>query len=311
MFFKNLTIFPLPSDWHISPSELEEKLRAHPLLPCNDASLQSRGWVSPAPEAGIVFNAGRQFLIALGTESRLLPSPVISKEVDARAKALEQQQGFAPGRKQLRDLKDRVVDELRPKAFLRDKVVRAWIDLEAHRIVVDASTFKIAEDLISVLRNDLGSFPATSLSVKQNASGVMQGWLLEGGVPGGAFQLERDCELLGQGQEAVRYVSHALDTAEIRAQIGQGKTCNRVGLVWRDRLNLMLTAALQIKRVAFEAIKEEPADGKPAERQADLEATFTLMTGELSQLITELVTLFGGLAEEEQAATDQVLAQAA
>lgn len=300
MFFKNLVIFSLPDDWRISPAELEEKLKTHTLLPCNQASAQSRGWVAPVAGSGLVYDSGLQMLIALGTESRLLPGAVIRKELDQRGKDLEQKQGFAPGRKQLRDLKDQVVTELLPKAFIRDKVSRAWIDLERHRIVVDSTTAKAAEELMTVLRNDLGSLEAVPLSVKDTTANVLQAWLLAADVPGEIFDLEHDCELVGLGQEAVRYVSHALDTAEIRAQVAQGKSCSRIGLLWRDRVHLVLTSGLQIKRLAPAAISAEPAVEKAADEKLDFEATFTLMCGEYGLLISELVALFGGLAEEEK-----------
>ena len=101
----------------------------------------------------------------------MLPGSVVNQVLKEKAAALEQQQGFAPGRKQLRDLKDLVIDELRPRAFIRSRTVRAWIDFEHGWFIVDSSSPKLAEDLGTVLRADLGDLPAVPLDTKEAPSG--------------------------------------------------------------------------------------------------------------------------------------------
>jgi DNA recombination-dependent growth factor C len=44
---------------------------------------------------------------------------VVNDEVKDRAEAMEAQQGYAPGRKQLKELRERVTEELMPRAFTR------------------------------------------------------------------------------------------------------------------------------------------------------------------------------------------------
>ncbi|MDR3418027.1 MAG: recombination-associated protein RdgC [Nevskia sp.] len=305
IWFKNLSIFSLPPGWKPTPGKLEETLSAHPLLPCNAASMQSQGWVPPLPSSGLVYSQGKQMLIALGTQQRLLPASVIRQVVKERAAALEKKQGFAPGRKQLRDLKDQVADELRPRAFVRERTVRAWVDLTQHRLVVDTSSPKVAENLTSVLRNDLGELAAVPLETQKSAGKTMTAWLAAGKVSG-KFGLDQDCELVGNelSKAAVRYVRHGLDGAEIRSLIGGGKTASRVGLVWRDRIALVLTDKLTLRRLRFEAIEaqkqDEAAAGSKSAKDAEdqSEADFTLMTGELGALIDELAGELGGVKRD-------------
>jgi recombination associated protein RdgC len=297
-WFKNLHLYSLDTAWNPTPGKLEETLAAHPLLPCNAASMQSQGWVAPHESAGPVYSQGKQLLIALGTQQRLLPAAVINQTVKERAAALEKQQGFAPGRKQLRELKDRVADELRPRAFIRERTVRAWLDFTRHRLIVDSASPKVADNLASALRNDLGELPAIPLETQNSAGAAMTGWLAAGTVAA-RFTLDQDCELIGNelSKDAVRYVRHGLDAAEIRSHIKGGKSATRVGLVWRDRLALLLTDKLLVKRLRFEAMDaQDPGEGgKPAKGEDEFEANFTLMTGELSLLIDDLLALLGGL----------------
>jgi recombination associated protein RdgC len=303
-WFKNLTVFSLDSHWKITPALLEEKLAAHPLLPVNAASMQSQGWVAPHPSAGIVYSHGKQVLVTLGTQQRLLPAAVINQAVKQRAAALEKTQGFAPGRRQLRDLKDKVTDELRPRAFVRERTVRAWLDLVKHRLVVDTASLKVAENLASALRDDLGELPAIPLETQESPGTAMTAWLSAGSVSA-QFALDQDCELVANAlqKSAVRYVRHGLEGAEIRSLIQGGKSASRVGLVWRDRLSLVLTEKLEIKRLRFEAMdaSDPPGGGGKPSREKDrdeaalFEANFTLMSGELSGLLDDLVELLGGL----------------
>ena len=293
-WFKNLTVYTLTPGWTMTAAEVEEKLAKHPLLPVNAASMSSQGWVRPAPGASLVYSQGKQLLIALGTEQRMLPGSVINQVLKEKAAALEQQQGFAPGRKQLRDLKDLVIEELRPRAFIRNRTVRAWIDFEHGYLVVDSSSPKMAEDLGTVFRADVGDLPAVPLDTKQAPSAAMTGWLATGSSPP-MFQVQDDCELLADNptKAAVRYVRHSLDGPELKSLIGGGKVVTRVGMAWRERLSLVLTDKLAIKRVRFIDISEDDAATKKNDEDA-FDVDFTLMTGELSLLIADLTEALGG-----------------
>lgn len=295
IWFKNLTVYSLTPGWTMTAAEVEEKLARHPLLPVNAASMSSQGWVRPAPGATLVYAQGKQLLIALGTEQRLLPGSVINQTLKEKAAALEQQQGFAPGRKQLRDLKDQVIDELRPRAFVRSRTVRAWIDFEHGYLVVDTSSPKVAEDLGTVLRADLGDLPALPLDTREAPSAAMTAWLATGSAPP-MFLVQDDCELLADNptKAAVRYVRHSLDGPELKSLIGGGKVVTRVGLGWRERLSLVLTDKLAVKRLRFIDIAEDDAAAKKNDEEA-FDVDFTLMTGELGLLIADLAAALGGL----------------
>jgi len=294
-WFKNLQIYSLAPGWTMTAAQVEEALAKHPLLPVNSASMQSQGWVAPSPGASLVYSQGKQLLIALGIEHRMLPGSVINRVLKQKAAELEQQQGFAPGRKQLRDLKDLVIDELRPRAFIRSRTVRAWLDFEHGYFIVDTSSPKLAEDLGTVLRADLGDLPAVPLDTRDAPSAAMTAWLATGSNPP-MFLVQDDCELLADNptKSTVRYVRHGLDGPELKSLIGGGKIVTRVGLSWRERLSLVLTDKLVVKRVRFLDVSEDDAAGGKKNDADAFDVDFTLMTGELSLLIADLVAALGG-----------------
>jgi recombination associated protein RdgC len=98
-------------------------------------------------------------LIALAIEQRLLPSSVVNDEVRERAEKLTEEQGYAPGRKALRELKERVTEELMPRAFTKRRTTFVWIDPQNGWFVVDAGSPGKAEEVIEHLRFCLDDFP--------------------------------------------------------------------------------------------------------------------------------------------------------
>jgi recombination associated protein RdgC len=96
---------------------------------------------------------------------------------------------------------------------------------------------------------------------------------------------------------AVRYVRHNLDSDEVRAHIAGGKTATRLALTWNDRVAFVLTEQMQIKRLAFLDLLKEDAE-RQSENADDLfAADFTLMSGELAQLLAQLIEVLGGEGE--------------
>ena len=93
MWFKNLQLYRLPTPWNIDLAKFEELLGRGPFVKCPSNQPMSRGWVSPRRDGTLVFSLGRQWMIALSVEQRLLPSSVVNEEVKERAEAMEAQQG--------------------------------------------------------------------------------------------------------------------------------------------------------------------------------------------------------------------------
>jgi recombination associated protein RdgC len=105
MWFKNLQIYRLSAPWTMTPEQLEAALAPQAFAPCTSLDLQSQGWVSPRDNGMLVHTINRQMLLLLGTEKKLLPATVINQVAKAKAAEIEEQQGFAPGRKQMREIK--------------------------------------------------------------------------------------------------------------------------------------------------------------------------------------------------------------
>jgi recombination associated protein RdgC len=306
MWFKNLVVYRLPADWAVSAAELEERLAQRSLQPCGSFDMQSRGWVHAGVAQRFVHTTHGQHLIALGVEQKLLPASIVRQVAADRAKDLEQQQGYPVGRRQMRELKERVTEELRARALTRRRVTRAWIDPVHGWLVVDAAGAARADELIETLRDTLGSLAVQFMETQRSLPVMMAAWLALGDAPL-RFTIDQDLELQAadKSRAAIRYVRHPLDGKEIRAHLTAGMMVTRLGLTWNDRVAFVLTEKLQVKRVEFLFIDKEKGGGEgegqlSAEEQLDID--FTLMTGELAQMLAELGEALGAQTAPQAAA---------
>lgn len=295
MWFKNLQIYRLPINWGLTTDTLQAKLSARPFQPCGSQDNTSRGWASPTRDDRFVLAVKGHYLVALAVEQKLLPSSVVNEVAADKAEAIEAQQGFKPGRKQMKEIKEAVLQELLPRAFTRRRKVFAWIDPVGGWLVIDAASPARAEEVLDALRDSLDALPVKLVKTVQSPVSVMTAWLAAGEGQRG-FTVDQDCELeaVTDQHSAVRYVRHALDGEDVQAHLAAGKLPTRLALTFNDRVSFILTEKLEVKRLAFlDVIKEE------AEKQADaadmqMEADFALMSGELSRLIPALVEVLGG-----------------
>ncbi|MFN3985574.1 MAG: recombination-associated protein RdgC [Rhodocyclaceae bacterium] len=296
MWFKNLQVYRLPAAWQMDADTLESQLARRRFQPCGSQDQETRGWVSPTGDEALVHRVGTQWLIALGYEQRLLPSSVVRQEADERAEELAARQGYKPGRKQMKELREQVMQEFLPRAFTRRKKAFAWIDPVNGWLGIDAPSQARAEDVLEALRQALDSLPLALLRTERSPASAMADWLAGGEAPAG-FSIDQDCELrsVTEDKAAVRYVRHALEGEEVRNHLEAGKLPTRLALTFDDRVSFVLTEKLEIKRLDFLDVVKEKVDEVGAEdARALFDAGFVLMTGELALLLPAVIEALGG-----------------
>ena len=298
MWFKNLFLYRLPAGWSMSAAGLETQLSQRTLLPCGSFDMHSRGWVHPSGIQRLVHTINGHHLIALGVDEKLLPASIIRQVAGERAIEMERDQGFPVGRRQMRELRERVTEELRARALTRRRMTRAWIDPQHGWFGTRAA------EVIETLRATLGSFGVQFLETERSPHASMAAWLMLGDAPS-RFVIDEDLELqaVDQSKATVRYSRHTLEGKEIRAHLSSGKYVTRLGLTWNDRVSFVLTDKLQIKRLQFLHISKDSADGESqlsSDEQFDID--FALMAGELAQMLAELREELGGEVVKQAAA---------
>jgi recombination associated protein RdgC len=300
MWFRNLRLYRLQRELNLDIAHLDELLAKKPLARCGSFEMSSRGWVFPRQEGAFVHAVNRQWLLALGVEQKLLPTTVIRQTAQERAAAIEAEQGRKVGRKEMRDIAERVAEELMPKAFTRRRTTWGWLDPVNGWLAIDAGSDARADEFMETLISTLEEIAPRPLQTQISPVAAMTDWLAGGEAPAG-FSIDSDLELrsAAEAQAVIRYVHHALAGPEIAEHIAAGKIATKLGMTWNDRVSFVLTDKLHIKRLAFLDVLTEQAEQAGATADEQFDADFALMAGELAHLFNDLVGALGGELKAE------------
>ncbi|MBM3343203.1 MAG: recombination-associated protein RdgC [Betaproteobacteria bacterium] len=296
MWFKNLLVYRIKPDARLKAEDIEDKLRENALQPCGSFEMESRGWVPPRGDERFLHSLERQWLITYGANQKILPGSVITQTAKERAAKLAEKQEHPVGRKQMREIRERVIEELMPKAFSRRRTLAAWIDPVNGWAAVDTAADKKADELLESFIAANIDIHIKRLECQQSPAAQMTLWLQSGEVPA-PFTIDQDLELKASGESraTVRYVNHPLEGGEIRQHIAGGKTATRLGLTWKNRISFVLTDQLQIKRLAFLDILKNDTENQVEDAEEKFDIDFALMTGELAGMLADLTKALGGL----------------
>lgn len=297
MFFRNLSLFRFPESTSKSLKKLEKELDSQRLRDCGPLELSTRGFVSPygRDSEELVHKFGAFALVTIGAEERLLPSVVVNEELADRLARITEKDGRRIGAKERKRLKEEVISELLPRAFIRPSRNSAYLDTEQGWFVVDSASRKVAEDAVSEVREALGRFPATPMAPEESLRTLMTGWLIDGKLPPG-LALGEECELRDPAEAGaiVRCRRQDLESDEVREHLKSGKQVFQLGLVFDDRMSFVLGEDLVVRKLKFlDIVLDELGEGTAESARAELDASFALMTLELKNLFEHLEKWFG------------------
>lgn len=295
MFFKNLHPFRLSTEWPITLDALREQLATKPFKPCGSQDHESRGWVPPFDGGELVHAVGADLLVCMQVEQRILPTAVVQREADKRAKRLEDEQGFNLGRKAMKELREQITQELLPRAFTRIRKTFAWMNVGEGWLVVDAASEKKAEDVLELLRHSLDTFPLALLRTVRSPMSAMAVWLASGAPED--FTLDQDFALQSISEDRARatFTGHDPEAAHVTEHLEAGRLPIKLAMTFDDRISFVLTDRGALKRIHFlSVIRDRAAADEHEDAQALFDAELALMTGELLRLLPAIVAAMGG-----------------
>ncbi len=298
MWFKNLTLFRFSEPFTLSAAQIEEKLAASRFRPCGSHDESSFGWCSPLGRGheSLLHTANGFMLLCAKKEEKVLPASVVTELLQEKILDIETEQARKLSKKERNTLKDELIFELLPRAFSFSRLMYAYIDAQGGWLVVDSSSSKKAEELLSSLRRCLGSLPVVPVNTLQKPALTMTEWLANNATPAG-ITIEDECELLSPEEEGaiVRCKKHDLGLPEIKNHLDSGKLVIKLALNWQDRMSFVLDEHLAVKRLRFlDLVQEQVADTQAESVEERFDVDFTIMTAEFSAFLTQLLQLFGG-----------------
>ncbi len=303
MWFKNLQIYRFTKPFEINPEELSSQLEQHSFQPCGSQDLSRYGWVSPLgsqAEEGraenFVHAANGYIMICAKRQDKVIPAAVINEQLEEQVHAVQQEEGRGVGRKERQSLKEEIVITLLPKAFTRSTRQFAYIAPAEGLLVINAASTNKAEELLTCLRDSIGSLPVIPLTANNIPQHVMTDWLKSGQITNG-FSLGHECELRDPSDEAgvIRCKHQDLSSVDINNHIKSGMYVSKLGLCWEGGIECVVDDALTIKRLAFDDIVQEKANDVDTDTAAEqFDVDFSIMTLELAGFIKALLKAFGG-----------------
>lgn len=301
MFPKNLIIYRVHRDVQFHPDVMEKQLAEFALTPIGSQDKQKFGWVSAFP-CGELFahSSGGNILLRSCKQEKLLPASCINKLVQEKVEQLEAEQGRPLKKKEKEDIKDNIIMDVLPTAFVKESFTSLYILPSQGVIVVDASSHGKAEDALALLRKTLGSLPVVPLIPAVAVESTLTEWVKTAQVPSG-FSIGNSAvmrSILEEGAQ-VTLKNEELSAESIQKHIEESKVVTALSIDWQERIQLTLKDTMAINRVKFaDELKEQNYDIPREDLAARLDADFSLVSGELTAFCRHLIDALGGLPRD-------------
>jgi recombination associated protein RdgC len=310
MWFRSLLIYRITQAIDLAAEALEVALGSKPARACESQELTTYGFAAPlgkGDNAPLVHAVEGMLLISTRKQERILPGSVVRDALKEKVDEIEETQMRKVYKKERDQLKDEIVQAFLPRAFIRKSSTFAAIDPVAGLIYVDASSPKRAEDLLSTLREAIGSLPVRPVTVKIAPTATLTDWLKQQKAAEGFFVLDqallRDTHAEG-GSIAAKHQD--LTSEEIQLHLSAGKQATQLALAWQDKLSFVIDDKLQIKLLRFEdLLTDQAAQDGGEDALSQQSASFFLMMRTFREFVPELLTALGGEETPQGLGEDQ------
>ncbi|MBR7059339.1 MAG: recombination-associated protein RdgC [Neisseriaceae bacterium] len=296
MWFKQLKFFVIDPKQIPDTQTLSEALSEHSFTPIEGLMKISEGFeFATSFNEDFVFSVDGSDSICLKKEERILPASAINELVAEKIKEIENKQARSVGRKERQQIKDDVIDDLIPRALSKTAYTHLIFARKHGFILVDRANANQAENVLSHLRESLGSLNARTIDTVESPTSLMTQWLLDG-VADGSFELDQFCELKSENGQVstVRISGQDLSSDEVIQHVKNGKNVTQLGLIWQDKISFVLSHDFSLKKIRFLDILQEDAD--ESDDLPSLTASIQLLMSEnLCVMLKELIEHLGGL----------------
>ncbi len=292
LWFKNAIIYQLNNDTLLDKNAIEKAIKSVPFTPCGNIDTMKMGWVSPYNDNyhdDFIVDMQGHLLLRIKKETKLLPAPVIKQALLEKIDKQEQALSRKLTKNEKATLKDEVMIDLMPRAFSKYNHYWLWIDTINNRIILDTSSFKQAEDILAILRKELGALALTPLSIEKPVEQIMTTWVKEK-LNFAPFILGDQAELKDplEGNGIISCKNQDITSDEMMIHFDSGKWITKVKIIDERGVNFIVNNDLTLKRIKFDSsVLDENEDIGADEFDKKLEADFFIMANLLSTTIND------------------------
>ncbi|MCX8584333.1 MULTISPECIES: recombination-associated protein RdgC [unclassified Gilliamella] len=293
LWFKNAIIYQLNNDNLLDKQTIENALKSALFSPCGNLDTTKMGWVSPYDDNNLddfIIDMQGHLLLKIKKETKILPAPVIKQALNEKIDKQEKALSRKLSKNEKATLKDEVMIDLMPRAFSKYNYYWLWIDIENKRIIIDCSSFKLAEDILAILRKELGALALTPLSIEKPLEKIMTTWVREK-LSFPPFILGDEAEIKDplEGNGIISCKNQDITSDEMLVHLDSGKWVTKLKIIDERGINFIINPDLTLKRIKFDSvILDENEDIGSDEFDKRLEADFYIMANTLSNSINDL-----------------------
>lgn len=300
-WFKKLLIYRITAAVDFDIESLQAALASKPARKLADQELKHFGFASPLPAVdGVVpeilaHPVSDAILVSAVSNFRQIPGAAIAEELNSRIAVIEREQERKVRGKERSDLKDQVIQLLMPRVLPKQKRISALILPKHNLILVNTSKSADAEDLLSALREVMGSLPVRPLTTADSPSAAMTEWLKDKeSMPGDFFTLG-DALLVGDEKSRAQLKDMDLQGEEVQMHLSAGMRVSTLSLAFSDKFSFRLSDKLQVEQIKFEDVIMQEAKSNAGDEAAQMfDATLAIMIGTFTKFIGALTEAFGG-----------------
>lgn len=297
MWFNNVCVFQVAEDFQVTPQDLSDRLQQNAFTACLSQDMSSAGWVPPLGRLGgeLTHSISDCVLVCLQTEEKVLPAAVVKELLTEQVAMVEEREQRSLRRAEKERLRDELMLDLLPRAFVRHRQSYAYFDLQKNWLVLNSASPKGIGEVTEGLRKVLGSLPVTPLDSPNSPAAVMTEWLHKGQLPSD-IALADECELR-DNDGVVRCKGQDLLGEEIKVHLDAGKQVTRLALEWDERLALVLSEDLMLRRLKMLDVLEKELDVEGLDDPvAAFDASFVLLSSELRRCVSRLLEVLNNAA---------------
>lgn len=234
---------------------------------------------------------GDVHLLSFMIHERALTAATIKEHVMERGKVLAEREGRQLYRKEYAQIKDEVIAELLPKAFIKHKRVPILIidDL----LVIGATTAKVAELVLDTLRSVMGSLSVTPFATKTPPAEWLSNLLRRGNL--GQLKRGDSLKLVNEAKDTVAFKGVDLGDDEPQTYLAMGEFKVKETSIWlANDMFCKVTDTLIFKGIKFAedliTNHKRDADGDLA---ALIDGDILLVTDVVKRLVAEIIGKIG------------------
>jgi len=248
------------------------------------------GFVAPDKDRPdeLARNIAGVYFIRMKTNEKLLPASVITAEVDKRVADQEALRGKLVGKTDKSNIKEQVMLDLLPKAFIKSTVTDCYIDTAKNLIVINTPTFNKAEELLSLLRKALGSLPVIPIVLNDKISTRLTDWVGCPDIMPAYLGQSGRYALFDQDEESKKARFNQYEAEELFDMIESGSVVSSMSINWYDNLDFVLDDDFKIKSI--KDLSEVVSD----DDEASAYESDALVNSVITKLIESLIREFGG-----------------